>query len=100
LEEAMKGAISWCIRQDILKDFLERNASEVMNMLMSEWNWDDAFAVQRAEGREEGLEKGRGEGREESQQEIARKALAEGLSPEFVQKITGLDLETIGRLPV
>jgi hypothetical protein len=94
LEGAMKGAISWCISHDILKDFLESNASEVMNMLMTEWNWDDAFAVQRAEGLEEGLEKGR----EERQKEIARNALAEGLSPELVQKITGLDLETIGRL--
>jgi len=27
--------------------------------------------------------------------EIARNALAEGATPEFVQKITGLDMETI-----
>jgi len=29
---------------------------------------------------------------------IARKALAEGLSPEFVQKITDLDTETINKI--
>ncbi|MDR1025355.1 MAG: hypothetical protein LBL56_06460 [Treponema sp.] len=27
-------------------------------MLMTEWNWDDAFAVQREEGREEGRTEG------------------------------------------
>jgi len=31
-------------------------------------------------------------------EEIARKALAEGASVEFVQKITGLDMETIQKL--
>jgi HD-like signal output (HDOD) protein len=29
---------------------------EIINMLMTEWNWDDALAVSREEGREEGRE--------------------------------------------
>jgi predicted transposase/invertase (TIGR01784 family) len=41
--------------------------------------------------REEGEQKGRQEGKEE----IARNALAEGASVEFVQKITGLDIAAI-----
>ena len=36
-----------------------------------------------------------GEIRKQRDVEIARNALAEGLTPEFVQEITGLDLETI-----
>jgi hypothetical protein len=52
-EEAIRGAIKECIRQNILKEFLERHTREVMNMLMTEWNWEDALAVQREEGREE-----------------------------------------------
>jgi len=48
-------------------------------MLMTEWNWDDARQVWYEEGKEE----------------IARNALAEGASIEFVQKITGLDIETL-----
>jgi len=43
------------------------------------------------EGRKEGL----AEGKKEERIEIARNALAEDATPEFVQKITGLDLETI-----
>jgi hypothetical protein len=37
-----------------MKDFFEANASEVVNMLLTEWNWDDAKAVWWEEGREEG----------------------------------------------
>jgi predicted transposase YdaD len=46
------------------------------------------------EGMEEGLEKGR----VNEQKEIARNALAEGASIEFVHKITGLDMGTIKSL--
>jgi transposase len=85
-ERAMKSAVVYCREHDILKEFLERNASEVMNMLITEWNWDDARDVWYKEGREEGRE------------EIARNALAKGMSPDAVSEITGLDLETIKKL--
>jgi predicted transposase/invertase (TIGR01784 family) len=45
--------------------------------------------------REEGEEIGRQEGEEKKALEIARNALSEGAAPEFVRKITGLDMETI-----
>jgi hypothetical protein len=35
---------------------------------------------------------------EEGKKEIARNALAQGATPEFVQKITGLDIQTISSL--
>ncbi|MDR1949489.1 MAG: hypothetical protein LBQ38_08855 [Spirochaetaceae bacterium] len=50
----MKLAINDCIANDILKDFLKANVSEVINMLLTEWNWDNALAVSKEEGREEG----------------------------------------------
>ena len=34
-------------------------------------------------------------GIEQGMRDVARNALAEGATPEFVQKITGLDIETI-----
>jgi len=64
-------------------------------MILTEWNTEDAIAFARNEGREEGMEEGWEKGREASNIEIARKALAEGASFEFVQKITGLDLEAV-----
>jgi len=53
----------------------------------------------RAEGRDEGRNEGRIEGRTkgltEGRIEVARNALAQGASPDFIQKITGLDIQTI-----
>ena len=65
-------------------------------MLLTEWNTEEAKVVWREEALEEGLVKGRAEGLVE----VAKNALAEGASVEFVKKITGLDLETIKNLQV
>ena len=65
---------------------MEKNATEVMNMLITEWKMEDALAVRYEEGLEDEREK------------IARNALAEGASIEFVKKITSLDIETIKNL--
>jgi len=86
-EAAMRKAVHYCRDHEILKEFLEENGTEVMNMLITEWKMEDALAVRYEEGMEEGMEKGI--------EKIARNALAEGASIEFVQKITGLDMETL-----
>ena len=67
-------------------------------MLITEWNWDDAKQVWYEEGKEEGMEEGLEKGREEGREETARNALAEGVSIEIIQKITGLDIEAIEKL--
>jgi predicted transposase/invertase (TIGR01784 family) len=95
-DDAMKKAIDYCIKHDILKKFLETHSSEVFNMLLTEWNTEEAIAFRSKEAWEDGLE----EGREEREMEIARNALAKGASIEFVHEITGLDLETIGKIQV
>jgi len=67
--EAVKRAVMYCREQDILREFLEKHGTEVLNMLMAEWNQADALAVRYEEGlnegRIEGLNKGRIEGRDE-----------------------------------
>jgi predicted transposase YdaD len=62
---AIKRAVLDCIRQDVLKEFFEEHGSEVHNMLLSEWNLDDAKRVWQREAREDGRNEGRNEGREE-----------------------------------
>jgi hypothetical protein len=94
LTEAIKEAVAWCIGNNILKDFFERNGSEVINMLFNEFDMEVELAAEREAGLEAGLEKGMEKGREE----IARNALAEGLPVEVIRKITGLDLETLTQL--
>ncbi|MCL2440829.1 MAG: hypothetical protein FWD14_03740, partial [Treponema sp.] len=88
----------------------EIHASEVLNMLLEEWNLEDAKKVWWEEAREDGLEVGRQEGREVGRQEAweecsthkdnetAKKLLAKGSTPEFVHEITGLSLDEIAKL--
>ena len=98
LEEAVREAIKYCQKHDILNEFLKLHAAEVLGMLMTEFNLDDALAVRYEDGFENGREEGREEGEVIKALEIARNALAEGSSPDFVQKITGLSLEEIEKL--
>ena len=97
-EKAVKETVKYCQKHDILKEFLKLHAAEVLGMLMTEWNWDDALAVRYEEGREEGREQGWEKGEENKALEIARNALAEGATFDFVQKITGLSLDEIEKL--
>jgi len=60
LEDAMKAAIRHCIDNDILKLFLETHSSEVMNMLITEWNLEEAQKAWFDEGRNEGRNEERG----------------------------------------
>jgi hypothetical protein len=62
LNDAMTEAVKYCIRADILTDFMKTNGSEVVNMLLTEFNIDDAKMVWREEAREEGREQGIAEG--------------------------------------
>ena len=77
-EEPLTWAVKEGIRRGILPGYLERKASEVVNMLTMEYNYADDVAAQREEslaegmrlGEERGLrlgeEKGRNEGRVET----------------------------------
>jgi len=89
-EKAVKETVKYCQKHDILKEFLKLHAAEVLGMLMTEFNLDDALAVRYEEGCEEG--------RTDEKLQIARNLLAESSTPEFVQKITGLSLDEIEKL--
>ena len=98
LLKAIKEALKYCMEHDILKEYLEKHETEVINMLYTEWNWDTALEVAREEAFEDGKEDGIEEGETKQKLTIARNALAEGYSPESIQKITGLSLEEIAKL--
>jgi len=101
LEEAIKKAITYCHRCDILTEFLEIHGSEVLNMILTEWNTEDAIAFAREEGKEMGREEEREKGEKKLFQEkltIAKNLLAKGSTPEFTSDITGLSTEEIAKL--
>lgn len=62
-EEPYRKAIEECIEKNVLADYLRKKGSEVVNMLMSEYNYEDDIAEQREEAYEEGKKLGLSEGR-------------------------------------
>ena len=106
LEESVEAAVKYCIKQGVLEQFLKDKGAEVYNMLTEEPSIEEIIDIRVKEEVEEIVEATvkaaveaaveKAEGRvEQKQHEIARNALAEGSTVDFVQKITGLTMETI-----
>ena len=66
LEPAADAAVQECIRNGILKDFLIKHRSEVVGMLLEEFDMDEYIKMERrdsyADGHEDGLAMGLAEG--------------------------------------
>ena len=80
-EEAIKSAIDYCIKNDILTDYFKEHAQEVVKMLMFEYNLEDHIEAVREAGIEKGVEKGKKEG-----QSYVLELMAQGLSYEEIKK--------------
>ncbi|MDR1363263.1 MAG: Rpn family recombination-promoting nuclease/putative transposase [Spirochaetaceae bacterium] len=97
--EAVKEAVKHCIREGTLGGFLREHGSEVENMLLTEWNWDDALQVCREESWEDGWEKGIVKGMEKGlltgKLEIAQKMKSLNMPLEQITKYTGLNPDEI-----
>ena len=68
-QEAYSQAVEYCIEHDILKEFLQKNKSEVVGMLLEEFDAKKYERTIREEGREEGIEQGREEGIEQGREQ-------------------------------
>ena len=101
-EDPFKAAIEAAIGSGVLSDYLERKATEVRNMILTEYDYDTDIAVQREEAYEEGLSKGINQGisqgAEQKAIETAKKMLENCLSKEIIANCTGLSLEEVEKL--
>ena len=59
--KAFRRAVAEHKKHGISDEFIKLYASEVKNMIFTEWNWDDAKRVWQKEAWEDGREEGRGE---------------------------------------
>ena len=119
-------AIRYCIKNNILKDYMASNAKEIESMLVAEYDYDLDMQVQKEEnyrkgmlegilkgkkegiikgmlkglqkGKKEGKEEGIKEGKEEEQKTLARRMKDENLDIAIIQKITKLSREDIEKL--
>lgn len=62
LETAVDEAVRSCIKEDILKSFLEKHRMEVKNVILTEFDEETYRKSLLDEGREEGLREGLTEG--------------------------------------
>ena len=83
-------AISKALKEGCLSNYLARKATEVENMLMTEYDYDTDIAVQREEAFEEGVEK--------ANIETAKILLQLSTPIENISKATGLSFETLQSL--
>jgi len=90
LEAAVKAAIKYCVEHHILQTFLTNHASEVLNMLTTEFKMADAIEVWKEEGFEDGLEEGLERGREEGRIFAESRILALLESGHSIEEIRGI----------
>lgn len=90
-EEPYRKAIDECIANDILADYLKKKGSEVVNMLMSEYNYEQDIEVQREEAYEEGKKLGIVAG-EERYSRLLIKLSEEGKSDQILKVAHDPDL--------
>lgn len=83
IEQAVRKTIEECIREDILRDFLEKEKVEAMAMSIFEYNQEEHMRMEREEFFEDGRQYGIAEGKADTLLEILREL---GIIPEDVQK--------------
>lgn len=64
LEEAIDRAITECIAEGVLEDFLRKHRAEVVGMLFEEFNMKEYVMMERRDSYADGREDGRLEGRQ------------------------------------
>ena len=93
-DHGFENAIKDCIKNDILREYLQRKSREVMNMLLAEYDYDTDIAVQREESFEIGLAEGEARGKSlglaEGKLETARLMRQRDYPPAEICLITGL----------
>ena len=84
LEEAVEQAITECIREGILSEFLKKNRAEAKSVSIYEYDMEKHMRMERAEAREEGIkegiEKGIKEGRDTLLMKMIQTKLGKGKS--------------------
>ena len=106
LSEAVERAISECIREGVLKEFLEKNRAEVKKMSIYEYDQEKHIRMERQdawedgmqEGRREGIKEGELRGTEQQQSKITKNMMKKGRSISQIAEELGEDKKRIQEL--
>ena len=93
-ENGFTNAIKICIEKGILKEYLQRKAREVINMLIAEYDYDTDIAVQREEAGKiafaQGISQGISQGSRQRALQDASNFKRLGVSVDIISQATGL----------
>ena len=101
-EDAYEHAIKECIQKGILADYLTKRGSEVVNMLVAEYDYKMDMEVQKEEAFEEGEKLGRLEGQDDGKMmklvhQVVKK-IQKGISEEQTAEMLEEAFDTIHRI--
>ena len=85
-QSAISKAIEFCLANDVMRNYLEKNQEEVSNMLALQWDSDAALQARFDEGFEEGIEF------------VATNMIRKGLSFDEISELTNLSPERLKEL--
>ena len=113
-ENGFTNAVKICIEKGILKEYLQRKAREVINMLLAEYDYDTDIAVQREEslrigiqqgikqglqqGIQQGIQQGFSDGTYQAKREMVKTMLTMGYLLDDICKIAGLSKADVAAL--
>ncbi len=86
VDDPFKTAIKTAIKNGVLGNYLERKATEVENMILTEYDYDTDIAVQREEAYND------------AKIETAKQGLSMNLTFKQISELTGLTLEAIEKI--
>ena len=98
VEEAVDKAVTECIHEGILREFLLRNRKEAVEMSIFEYDEEAVFEIVRKDEYEKGLQEGLEKGIEQGIEKGIEEGREEGFSAGKADAILEL-LEDIGTIP-
>ena len=72
----MEQAVTGCIREGILEEFLRRNRSEAMKVSIYEYDAEKHLRMEREEAREDGYRNGQADGYRQGQKDLQKKFIS------------------------
>ena len=90
-DKAIEEAVDFAIKENYLDGFFKTQRAEIIGMILTEFDEEQAHRIWH----EDGYVEGHDDGRNEKAEEAARNALALEISVDKVTKITGLSLEKV-----
>ena len=97
-ENGFTNAVKLCIEKGILKEYLQRKAREVINMLVAEYDYSTDIAVQRQESLVIGIQQGISQGAYQKALETAKLMKQANCETNFIIQMTKLHKEEIENL--